>query len=103
MRGGLDGSAPRTGQPLNLGKTTKPYPWSWNKTGVSYYCVHCCVFHEIMAIEKRGYPVRITECPVDDPMKPCRWYFYKDPNKIPSIFFERVGFKKDPSKFLPNK
>ena len=99
MRGGLDGSPSRIGPPFNLGKTTKPYSWSWSKAGTPYYCVHCCLWHEIMAIEIRGYPERITECPVDDPSEPCRIYFYKDPNLIPEFYFERVGLKKDPAKF----
>lgn len=83
----------------SLGKTTKPYSWAWSKVGVPYFCAHCCVWHEIMAIEKNGYPSRITECPGDDPVKACKWYVYKDPNLIPERYFKRVGFKKDPSRF----
>ncbi len=98
-RGPLDRSGSRLEAPFSLGKTTKPYNWSWNKAGVPYYCIHCCLWSEIMAIEKNGYPLRVTEFPADDYGKPCKWYFYKDPNLIPEAFFERVGFSKDPTRF----
>ncbi len=98
-RGPKDGTGSRTKPPFNLGKTTKPYPWAWNKVGVPYYCTHCCIWSEIMAIERNGYPTRVTEFPADDPSKPCVWYMYKDPNLIPEKYFTRVGFKKDPSRF----
>jgi len=99
VRGPKDGSGSRVEPPFSLGKTSKPYPWSWSKAGVPYYCAHCCVWSEIMCIEGLGYPMRVTEYPVDDPSKPCLWYLYKDPNLIPEEYFERVGFKKDPSRF----
>ncbi len=98
-RGPLDGSGSRIKPPFNLGTTSKAYPWSWSKVGVPYYCLHCCVWSEVMAIEANGYPVRVTECPAGDFQKPCEWYFYKSPELIPDKYFERVGFKKDPSKF----
>jgi len=96
--GEVDETPPRTGPPFNLGKTKKAYPWSWGKKGVPYYCIHCCLWHEIMAIEGKGYPTKITEYS-DDPHVPCRWLFYKKPELIPEEYFTRVGKKKDPSKF----
>ena len=99
LRGPLDGSGSRVGSPYNFGKTSKPYPWSWGKANVPYYCTHCCLWHEVMSTEVRGYPLRITESPLDDYQQPCRSYFYKDPESIPQKYFERIGFKKDPSKF----
>ncbi len=99
VRGYVNGTGSRIKPPYNLGVTTKPYPWSWGKTGVPYYCIHCCVWTEIMPIEEIGYPYKVTEYPADDPSKPCYWYFYKDPNLVPAEYFERVGFKKDPSRF----
>ena len=98
-RGPLNGSGSRLNPPYNLGTTTKPYPWSWGKANIPYYCIHCCVWNEVMAIEATGYPWKVTECPEGDSEEPCYWYFYKDPNLIPEEYFERVGFKKDPSKF----
>lgn len=84
---------PRTGEPFNLGVTKKGYDWSWGRKGVPYYCLHCCVWHEQMAIDKTGAPVKITEMP-DDPSKPCRWLFYKRPEDIPEEYYTRIGRKK---------
>lgn len=97
--GGPDGNPSRTEPPFNLGKTSKPYPWSWSKAGVPYYCVHCCVWNEQLSIEAVGYPIRVTDY-CKDPDKPCGFIFYKDPHKIPEHYFTRVGKKKDPSKFV---
>ncbi len=83
--GQLDGIPPRTGEPINLGVTKKAYTWSWGKTGVPYYCLHCSVWHEIMHIEKTGVPVKITDYD-PDPEAPCVWYIYKDPQAIPEEF-----------------
>jgi len=91
--GQLDKLPPRTDPPFNLGSTSKPYPWSWGKTGVPYYCLHCCIWSEILPIEWIGYPIRITEYS-DDPEKPCRFLFYKDPALIPEYYFDRIGQNK---------
>jgi hypothetical protein len=96
--GAIDGIPPRTEPPFNLGKTTKPYDWSWGKTGVPYYCAHCCVWNEQIAIETIGYPVRVTEYN-EDPEGPCAFIYYKDPDLIPEHYFTRVGKKKDKSLF----
>lgn len=88
--GELDGLPPRTGAPFHLGRTSKPYPWSWSKAGVPYYCTHCCIWSEQMAIEKTGVPSKITDYQ-DDPQAPCRWFFYKRPEDIPEEFYTRIG------------
>jgi len=95
---------PRTEPPFNFGVTKKPYPWSWGKTGVPYYCCHCCINNEIVPIEVIGYPLRINAWP-DDPEGACSWIFYKKPEMIPEKYFTRVGKVKDPSKFkkIPGK
>jgi len=91
--GQLDGIPPRTGEPFNLGVTQKPYPWSFGKKGVPYYCVHCCFWHEYMMIEKFGFPSKIVDYQ-DDPEAPCRWYFYKNPAEIPENYYKRLGMQK---------
>lgn len=91
--GEVDRLPPRTDPPYNLGKTKKPYPWSWSKIGVPYFCTHCCIWSEIMPIEILGYPLRVCEYS-DDPNDPCAWVFYKKPELIPDIYFERVGKRK---------
>lgn len=94
MRGSkLDNSLPRTGPPYNLGCTSKAYPWSWGKKGVPYYCTHMCMWSEIIPIELRGYPVKITDFP-DKSNEPCVCYIYKDPKLIPEIYYTRIGKTK---------
>ena len=83
----------RTKPPYNFGVTQKPYPWSWGKVGVPYYCVHCALWTGIMAIEKLGYPARVHEFP-DNPDDPCRIIIYKKPELIPERYFAELGMKK---------
>jgi hypothetical protein len=92
-KGELDGIAPITGPPLNLGVTSKPYDWSWSKKGVPYYCAHCCVWTEQVPIEKTGVPLRVVDYQ-DDPEAPCRFLFYKQPHDIPEEYYTRIGKKK---------
>ncbi|MFC2006339.1 hypothetical protein ACFLVG_05265 [Chloroflexota bacterium] len=81
-----------------LSLTKKAHPWSWGKVGVTYWCTHCCIWYEIMSIERLGYPVKIHEN-VDKPQEPCLQIIYKSPELIPEHYFTRVGMKKDISKF----
>jgi len=94
----LDKAPPMTGSPYNFRKTTKPYPWSWSKADVPYYCTHCCVWSEMLPVELIGYPLRVCLFN-EDPEKPCAWAFYKKPELIPEEYFTRLGKVKDPSKF----
>ena len=77
----------------DLGATKEPHPWSWGRTGVPYYCTHCCIGFEIIATELQGYPARIHECP-RKPDEPCLNYVYKKPEVIPEEYFTRVGKAK---------
>ncbi len=90
----LDNSPARTEPPYNLGRTKKAYPWSWGKSGVPYYCLHCCVWMEYIPTEINGYPDRVIEYR-DDPNVPCSHVIYKNPEDIPEMYFTRIGFKKD--------
>jgi len=76
-----------------MGTTKKAYPWSWSRSGVPYYCCHCCVKWEILPIESRGYPIRINLCG-DRPEDPCVHLFYKNPEAIPEEYFLKVGKTK---------
>lgn len=91
----VDGTPPRTEPPFNLGTTKKAYPWSWGKENVSYYCLHCSVWHEHMSMKATGVPTRLVEeYDPDDPDKPCTLLFYKDPEKIPEMYYRRIGLEK---------
>jgi hypothetical protein len=76
----------------DYGKTKKAHPWSWGQKGLSYYCAHCPVVHEIMAIEKGGRPTWLCE---PQPEGGCIQTWYKDPARIPEKVYERIGMKKE--------
>ncbi len=92
------GSGGRLRRTRSMGVTKKAYPWSWGRAGVPYYCTHCCLHFEIIPIELQGYPVRVNLI-ADRPEDPCVHLFYKKPELIPEEYFERVGMKKDPTRF----
>ena len=78
---------------MSIGTTKKAYPCSWGKSGVSYYCMHECVFLEIVPIELRGYPIAIVQY-AEKSEDPCVLLFYKKPESIPEEYFTRVGKTK---------
>ena len=78
------------------GRTSQAYPWSCSESGVVYYCLHCPVAAEVMAIEQHGYPFWVA-FPPKKPGDSCIQYHYKDVNKTPEEYYKRVG-KEKPSK-----
>ena len=86
MRGdAIEGSPPRMEPPFECGVTTEEYDFAWNKKGVCFYCVNCCVVMQLMPIDAFGYPVRVVEPPTypDDRDAKCTWHVYKDPAACP--------------------
>lgn len=73
--------------------TKKPYPWSWGKSGVPYYCTHCCIAYEIIPTELQGYPLKILLVP-EKLGDPCIHLHYKIPQLIPEKYFTRIGKTK---------
>jgi hypothetical protein len=67
--------------------------WTWGKTNIPHYCVHCCVMWEILPIELRGYPIRINLIG-DKPEDPCIHLYYKQPESIPEEYFTRIEKSK---------
>lgn len=84
------GSGGQLRRTKDVGKTKKADHWTWSKSGVAYYCVHCCVMWEILPIELRGYPIRINLIG-DRPEDPCIHLYYKKPELIPEEYFKRIG------------
>lgn len=72
------------------GRTRQAYPWSCGESGIVYYCLHCPVAAEVMAIEQHGYPFWITFPPKKAGEK-CVQYHYKDVHKTPEEYYRRVG------------
>lgn len=87
------GSGGRLRRTKNIGITKKAYPWSWGKSGIPYYCTHCCLAWEIIPTELWGYPIRINLV-TDRPEDPCVHLFYKKPELIPEEYFDRLGMTK---------
>ena len=87
------GSGGRLRRTKSVGTTKKAYPWSWSKSGIPYYCTHCCVAWEIIPTELWGYPIRINLV-TDRPEDPCVHLFYKKPELIPEEYFTRIGMTK---------
>ena len=58
------GVPPATQRP-EFGASRDAHDWTWGRTGVCLYCSHCSLVNEILPIERLGYPMRITENPVD--------------------------------------
>lgn len=73
--------------------TEKAHPFCWGKKGVSYYCIHDCVFLEMIPIDLRGYPIAVVDI-ADKAEDPCHLYFYKKPELIPEKYFTRLGKRK---------
>jgi len=77
----------------HVSKTKSAYPFSWNETGVPYYCLHCCIAWEIIPTEIQGHPIRVHLFP-HNPEDSCVHYYYRKPHLIPEEFFRRIGFPK---------
>jgi hypothetical protein len=77
----------------NVSRTKKAHSWSWSKSGVPYYCLHCCIAWEIIPTELRGYPLLIHLLP-EKPDEPCVQLYYKKPELIPEEYFTRIGKTK---------
>jgi hypothetical protein len=66
---------------------------TWGLAGkVPAFCAHCAQ-NEIEMIRRYGYPAWVVNFD-PDPMKPCGWTVYKNPDLIPEQYFDRVGMKK---------
>jgi hypothetical protein len=75
------------------GRTSRAYNWSSGEVGVGYYCLHCLVSAEFMAIEQHGYPFWIT-FPPKKAGERCVQYHYKNVKKVPEQYYHRVGKEK---------
>ncbi|MBO6554302.1 MAG: hypothetical protein JJ926_12970 [Roseitalea sp.] len=91
------GTGPRVEPPFGFGVTSKPHDWSWNKTGICLYCVHCCALNERMPTRRFGYPTRVIDPPTWPEARTgtkCTWYVYKDPSLVPEEVYHRIGASK---------
>lgn len=89
------GSGGQLRRTKKVAKAQHPHNWTWNQAGVPYYCTHCAVMWEILPIEKRGYPIRVTLPPERD-TDPCVHLYYKNPEAVPQEYLSRTSRTRDP-------
>ena len=92
-----DPKGPRMQPPYGFAVTTEAHDWSWGKTGVCVYCVHCCQLNQRMPITRFGYPTRVIDPPTWPEAREggvCRWSIYKDPALVPDEAYTSVGYEK---------
>ncbi|MCA9790610.1 MAG: hypothetical protein KC910_02395 [Candidatus Eremiobacteraeota bacterium] len=92
MRAGEAGRRPE------FGAFPEASPMTWGRTDVPVYCAHCAV-NELESVHRLGYPRWVTEFD-PDASRPCAWKLYKDPARIPQEYFDRLGARRDPSRFV---
>jgi hypothetical protein len=81
-------------EPNGYGLTDEAHDWSYDRAGFPLYCTHCSFMNELLPIRWIGHPVYPSDPPADFDRDPCVWYWYKDPDRIPSRHYERYGLKK---------
>jgi hypothetical protein len=67
--------------------------WTWQKTGVHWYCSHCTIAMEWLPGRKRGHPLRPLDHTLDHDA-PCVWYVYKDEKQTREYHYPRTGLIK---------
>ena len=96
----IEGTGSRVLAPYEFGVTQEPHPWSWNETGVCYYCAHCNLTLSTLPAERWGHPVRTVDPPLwrgpDAPetRRQCKWTVWKSLEAIPEREYERIGRTK---------
>jgi hypothetical protein len=78
--------------PLNPAGNEQPHPWTWGRTGMSWYSIHSPIALEYIPMSEGRPPIRpLEDCDLAD--RPCRWFIYKDPSAPRRIHYQRMGFE----------
>ncbi len=75
------------------GVNKEPHLWTWQKTGVHWYCSHCAIAMEWLPGRRRGHPLRPLDHTLDH-HAPCVWYVYKDETQTRDYHYPRTGLVK---------
>lgn len=75
------------------GTNQESHLWTWQKTGVHWYCSHCAIAMEWLPARKRGYLLRPLDHTLDH-QAPCPWYIYKEDRLIRDYHYPRTGSVK---------
>ncbi len=77
------------------GTNQTPHDWTWQKTGVHWYCSHCAIAMEWLPGRQRGRLLRPLDH-VMDPNAPCTWYIYKDEAQTRAYHYPRTSVDTPP-------
>lgn len=90
---------PETGRPPHPvdehGANQEAHLWTWQKTGIHWYCSHCAIAMEWLPGRQRGRLLRPLDH-VMDPGAPCTWYVYKDEEQTRAYHYPRTGMEPLP-------
>lgn len=79
--------------PTGFLRVAKPQPMTYGQKDFPVYCCHGAI-NNLLSMEA-GMPPLLYEDPSDDlGRKPCRFYMYKDPSKMPEELYAKVGRNK---------
>jgi hypothetical protein len=67
--------------------------WTYQRKGFPYYCIHCPFLNEILPYESDYGTLMWPVDPPDTPEDSCKWHIYKDQNKIPDHYYQRLGLQ----------
>ena len=81
------------GPPKDFLKVKKPQVMTFGRDDFPVYCAHCA-FQDIIPIEATGRPLWVTVPAENLGVEPCRMVIYKNPEEIPSEYYERFGKRK---------
>ena len=84
------------------GVNKEPHLWTWQKTGVHWYCSHCAIAMEWLPGRKRGHPLRPLDHTLDH-SAPCVWYVYKDEAQTRDYHYPRTGLVKPGAVTTPDQ
>jgi hypothetical protein len=76
-----------------LAGNKEPHQWSLGREGLFAYCVSCPLRWEVDWLNDHGFPLIVFD-PPKGAGEPCVQTLYKDPSKIPSEYFERMGVNR---------
>ena len=82
---------PYTSHPYNYYTTKSAHTWTGGKVGLTGYCIHCYILHDLMDVEQTGYLGQWVVSYPDNPWDPCPYVAYKDLDWIPEEAYTKLG------------
>ncbi len=78
-------------------KVKQPQKMTYGREDFPVYCAHEAAMEEI-GIQRDGSPFVVVEPSKDLGKTPCSFIIYKDPEKVPAKYYERLGLTKPAKK-----